>query len=153
MINPRKEVLNFLEENTILSLATCDRNQPWICVLLFVNDTKFNFYFISDQKARHSREISKNSKVAFAINHEKEQEGYIKALQIEGVASKLPLEHIPRVLKMYLGKFPFSKNYLPSVKKAVSKAFRWKFYKIETTKIYYMDKKLFDEGRREEFVI
>ncbi|MFH1543272.1 MAG: pyridoxamine 5'-phosphate oxidase family protein [Patescibacteria group bacterium] len=147
----RNEILKFLQTNDNLTLATCSSAKPWSSVVIYVNDDKFNFYFTSDPTSRHAREISKNPHVSFAINHERIEEGYIKAMQVEGFAEKLNLKEVPFVFKLYLKKFPFAKSFLPSFKRLLKKGFRWKFYKIRPARIFYMNKELYDKGVREEF--
>ncbi|MDD3647220.1 MAG: pyridoxamine 5'-phosphate oxidase family protein [Candidatus Dojkabacteria bacterium] len=147
------EVLRFLESNINLTLATSKGTQSWCSVVIFASDNDFTLYFTSDPTSRHVKELEKNPKVSFAINHERIEKGYIKAIQGEGVASKLSLKEIPHTSKVYLKKFPFSKSFLPGLKKILSKGFRWQFYKIIVTKIFYMNKRLYDEGKRSEYEI
>lgn len=72
-----------------MSLGTMDENGPWVSDVIFVHDDKFNIYWISERKTRHSQAIEKNPKVAgtITISNSKGQDNV--GLQFEGIAEKV----------------------------------------------------------------
>ncbi len=75
-----------IESNEYLALATVDDEKGvWVCILCYAYDQRFNFYFASMNSSKHSRNISKNNTVSFAIYDSQQGWGTGVGLQIEGV--------------------------------------------------------------------
>src|SRR4030067_1219925 len=86
-----KLIEEILRDSREMVLATSVNNIPWTCVLVFGHDDKYNLYWMSQENARHSKEIIKNPKVAAVVNKQPTGEN-AKGLQIEGNAYKLETE-------------------------------------------------------------
>ena len=89
-IDLRKLIEEILRDSREMVLATCQRGKPWVATLVFGHDAALNLYWISDLVARHSNELTKNPRVAAAINKQPTGTSEDKGLQVEGEASLLP---------------------------------------------------------------
>ena len=61
------EIKDYLEEVKLEVIATSLNDKPWAASVFFAFDEKLNIYFMSSLARRHSEEILKNKRVAFAI--------------------------------------------------------------------------------------
>ena len=57
---------------------------PWICILAYAYDQKYNFYFVSMNNAKHVQQIGEHSDVAVAIFDSRQLIMKGVGLQIEG---------------------------------------------------------------------
>lgn len=62
-----EKLLEFLQTQKLLAIATCDNGEPWIANVYYGVDEKFKIYFISPKSTRHSNYILQHSRVAFSI--------------------------------------------------------------------------------------
>lgn len=99
-----KKVLlrQYLEDNTLMQLATVESGQPWVCNVYFVVDDENNIYWTSSKKRRHSKEINANPIVAATIVQDSDKK---QALQITGKAYQVSLDESERVNMLYGAKF------------------------------------------------
>jgi len=69
----KKDIFNFIQSNSILSLATQSEKGPWICTLHYGHDKNFNLYILTDPNSIHGKHFQKNNKIAFSIfdSHQK----------------------------------------------------------------------------------
>jgi uncharacterized protein YhbP (UPF0306 family) len=142
----RTEIALYLDSHNSMSVATSQLDRPWSAAVYYVHDTQFNLYFLSEDKSRHSRNISANCKVAVTINEDPDDWRKIRGLQMEGQASKITstLEKV-RVMGLYVKKFPFVKSFLKSPVKSMihfvigGKAVSFSVYKITPDKILFLD--------------
>lgn len=146
----RQMILDYLEENQTLSLATSDGKIPWAATAFYAFDKDLNLYFMSAKDARHSREIAKNPTVACAINEKWEVKGGVKGLQIQGKAEELGLRETTKVLPLFHKRFSWAKKFLSSPKQILDKAFKGRLYKITPTKIFLLDEETFGRENRQE---
>ncbi len=85
----RELVKQVLEKGYLISLATVDDDGVWVADVIYVFDETFDIYWMSQENARHSQALLKNSQVAGAITvTTKPQEDDI-GLQLEGRAEKI----------------------------------------------------------------
>ena len=103
-IDLRKLIEEILRDSREMVLATCQRGKPWVATLVFGHDAALNLYWISDLVARHSNELTKNPRVAAAINKQPTGTSEDKGLQVEGEASLLPEEKIVAAAREYFAK-------------------------------------------------
>lgn len=144
----KSKILKYLQENDLMSLATSLNDKPWSCALLFVNDKDFNFYIYSAKNTLHCKQFKKNPKVAFSVNHESSK-GDFEGLQISGQVVRFKIKEMPKVIKMFIKKYPYSKSWFgkDKIKQLISKVAKSQFYKIKATKIYYLEKDNLSERR------
>ena len=95
MNDPKNDILNFLKQNGVLTLAVAKESQPWVCTLYYGIDDDFNMYLVSDPTCKHGKILQENSRVAFNVfdSHTKITENK-KGIQGEGLCEvvKNPIE-------------------------------------------------------------
>lgn len=135
--NLTKEII---ENNEYLSLATVDEiGKPWICILAYSFDEKYNFYFLSFQTSKHAEHIKNNGNVSFSIFDSRQLFGYGVGLQIEGRVKEVDSRELSHAEEIYMNrKYPYgnvNNEFMDELKKLVrNKAYR--FYKIEPKAIW-----------------
>lgn len=102
------ETLNpYLQKVTLMVIATCQNNQPWVATVFYSYDDDLHFYFLSRLHRRHSQEILKNKKVAMAIADRHFNLGdKVKGIQIEGTCQALSGEDAKHAFAHYKKRFP-----------------------------------------------
>lgn len=88
--------------NKYMVLATAGKDgKPWGCVLNYVHDDEYNFYFLSSQKSEHMRQI-KHEPVVFMVIYDshctKEEQDEV---QIRGMARPVTQEELLNVIEKY----------------------------------------------------
>jgi len=129
-----------VENNEYLALATVDAEKSvWICIICYAQDKDFNFYFASIDTSRHSKNISKNKAVSFAIYDSRQDWGTGVGLQIEGTVEKVKPREISKATATYFSrKYPYGKVsgvFAEEFKKLLQKK-TYSFYKITPTRIW-----------------
>jgi len=135
----RKHILDYLEKNRRMTLATSENNIPWAATVMFAYDNDFNFYFISVPDSRKTKNLETNPRVSGAINEFQKTPGKILGVQLEGTAEMLDKNKNTKELEIYKKRFDWADNYLHD----------HELYKIIPKKIYYLDDELFGPGGRE----
>ena len=98
-----KELLKqYFQENTLMQLATINKEQPWLCNVYFVTDEDNNIYWTSTKARRHSKEILKNPNSACTIVHDSKKK---QALQITGQSHQVAKEDLEKVYKIHAQKY------------------------------------------------
>ena len=131
---------HIIKHNQYLTLATVDNEKGmWVCILCYAYDSDFNFYFASLDTSRHSRNITQNNAVTFAIYDSRQDWGIGVGLQIEGLIDKVSGAELPKVTAMYFSrKFPFGSatgDFAMEFRKQLDNK-TYNFYKIIPTKIW-----------------
>ena len=85
----KKLIQIILKKGYLMSLGTADKNGPWVSDVIYVYDEKFNLYWLSETKTRHSKAVAVNSKVAATITLSNSRGEKNVGLQIEGKAKKI----------------------------------------------------------------
>jgi len=103
------QILEFIFDHHVLTLATTSNNQPWCCSCFYAYLKEENlFVFTSDLDTRHGKEAILNQNVAANIVLETKTVGKIQGLQIEGIL-RIPEDGIEKkVKKAYLKRFPYA---------------------------------------------
>ncbi|MGB0888123.1 MAG: pyridoxamine 5'-phosphate oxidase family protein [Vicingaceae bacterium] len=105
-----KNILKYLEETKVLTLATCVDNTPYCANCFYVFDAENNFLiFLSDDKTRHITEAMANNKVAGTIDKAVTTVAKIQGLQFTGTFINPTTEEQQDFYKVYYDKFPFAK--------------------------------------------
>ena len=101
-----KAALDFLAANHVMSLSLIDDGAPRSCSLMYVFDG-FEFSWVSDPAARHSRIIDQTTSAPAAVTIAPDYDDFrhIRGLQMTGVASRLGLP------ASALGIAPFARRY------------------------------------------
>lgn len=91
-------VMEVIEENRYLNLATTDGEEPWVAPVEFVVDDQLNFYFASKTSSRHINHIEQNPVVGFAIYDSQQPSMTGRGIQIKGTVEKYSDERNPFVI-------------------------------------------------------
>lgn len=89
MENIKKLIKEVLDKGYLMNLATIDEGGLWVCDVIYVPTDKFELYWLSETKSRHSKAIIKNSQVAATITISNNPGEKNMGLQIEGKAEKI----------------------------------------------------------------
>lgn len=133
----KKLILEYLEKNKLMTVATADNNIPWAATVFFAFDQGLNLYFISREDRRHSQEIIKNPVVAITINQDFGKPGKVKGVQIQGEAA---ISEDRQDLDKFIKRFAWAQKFLDS----------HKLFKIKPTFIRYLDDEKFGPGQIRE---
>ena len=134
MVDP-EEVLSYLDQHQVLTLATIGSDGPWAAALFYVNKT-FTFYFLSAAHTRHSRNITENPHVAATIQEDYIDWRSIKGIQLEGNVSQLQGAGQQRAISLYEDKYPFIKSATSQIRLGLAKA-NW--YRLVPSRLYFID--------------
>lgn len=85
-----KKVQNIISKILYLTLATSSKKgEPWNTPLYFAFDNHYNFFWVSDKNAQHSKNIDENNEVFFVIYNSTATEGTGEGVYIQAKAYKL----------------------------------------------------------------
>ncbi len=135
----RRQVLSYLENHNVMTLATAGPDGPWAAALFYVNDG-FDLYWLSDPDTRHSLNIAHNSQVAVAIHEDYRDWRIIQGIQMEGNAELVgTIIQAVRPMRLYVAKYPFLGDLRkppPALAKALAST---RVYRFTPTKAYFID--------------
>ena len=151
----RAKAREFCDSVSTLTLATSNADSPWAATVFFAADSKFNFYFVSDHRTQHGRDIAANGKVAATINPDCDNWNDVAGLQLRGSVSIVDGLERAKALALYFKKFPqidalFAKPEGEHEETIAARLKAANFYKIRPEMIRVIDN---DKGfgYREEF--
>lgn len=99
-------LLQFLQKNDILSLATSDGKTPYVCNLHYISDEHFNLYFASTKQRKHSLNIEDHPASAVCIYDEGAYtDKIVNGVQMRGVCYPLNIEKEIDIINKYYEKF------------------------------------------------
>ena len=101
----RAAIARMLAAHNTLTLATSQENRPWSATVFFASDADFNFYFVSDVRTRHAKDMLANPRVALAMNPDVDNWDDVRGLQVEGTAARVAGVARAKALALYLAKF------------------------------------------------
>jgi len=148
---PTEEELNALAgriaaEQTTMTLATASSDAAWAAPVYYVF-FKSAFYFLSAPESRHIKEAQKNGRASSAIYASGSTWQEIRGLQMSG--SIQPVEgrlEAFQVLRVYLKKFPFTKEFFkkntPMDPGSFWERFGVKLYRFKPSLVYYLDNRI-----------
>ncbi len=131
----RKQVLAYLRQHQVMTLATIGTEGPWAAAVFYVNK-EFALYFLSAGHARHSQNIAENSRAAAAIQEDYKDWPSIKGIQLEGVISQLQGAERRWARSLYKEKYPFIKNATAQIRIGLARA-NW--YQLMPSRLYFID--------------
>ncbi|OGZ30295.1 MAG: hypothetical protein A2931_02010 [Candidatus Niyogibacteria bacterium RIFCSPLOWO2_01_FULL_45_48] len=127
------EVLKYLAENKLMSLATSSKNGgPWASTLFFAFDKNLNILFFSRPDTRHCKNILKNPRVALTINQNWGGLGSIKGLQISGVARRPMKNEYKKYYAIYKKRYSWADKFPDHA-----------IYVIEPTEVHFINQEIF----------
>lgn len=123
-----------LRSNIYMTLATCDK-KPWASPVYYAMDRKYNFYYISQLKSVHSKNILKNGYVSFAIFDSHQKEGTGNGVQGYGTARLMKDSELKIAFETY------NTTFLAMEPKSFTGKALYRFFKIIPKSIYIQDPK------------
>lgn len=149
----KQQILDYLSQNRRMSLATSKGNIPWASTVMYAYDENLKVYFLSEVDTRKVQNLKRNPKVAATINEVTGGIGKVKGIQLEGECKMVGRLEASRVYALFLKRYFWLKDYIPSAKQMFAKTIRNRIFKITSKKIYYLDDERFGSGGREELIL
>ena len=137
---------DLIRQESTMTLATAGGDVAWAAPVYYVF-CKSSFYFFSEPTSRHIQESIKSGQASAAIYAFASTWRGIRGIQMTGCIRQVPtgLEAI-QALRMYLRKFPFTKEFfdtrVPLGLEAFAKRFKVRLYKFEPDLMYYLDNQI-----------
>lgn len=143
MENLNQIVASILEKGFLMSLATVDKNGVWVCDVIYVHDSKFNIYWISNINTRYSNAILGSPKIAATITISNNSVEINLGLQIEGNAQQFKKD-IPDLIVQH--RLKRGKSATGESREILDDDESW--YMIKPTKIEIIDEKLWGFSKK-----
>ena len=150
MHTPQNKALAYLEKHNVMTLATIGPDGLWAAAVFYVN-TDLNLYFISAPTSRHSQNIAHNPQVAGTIQEDYSDWPEIKGIQFEGHVQQIKGAEQVQALANYGAKFPIVGNLKQAPAHIIKAMSKISWYKVETTKLYFVDNSM-GFGHRDEII-
>jgi uncharacterized protein YhbP (UPF0306 family) len=133
----------FIQKSQIVTLATSEKNKPWICNVFYIPDKDLNLYFLSGKKTIHSQHLEKNFNVAVSIYDHKSNFDGVQGVQMIGIVKELGIVAALKILPK------FRKVFRAHLTKAdLKEAMGSRFYRFTPRKIFYRNSRGF-KGKQE----
>jgi len=104
-----QQIIDFINEHHLLTLATSQNNLPYCCNAFYVYDADNNqLIFSSDTKTKHANDFIANPNVAGTIALETKEISKIQGVQLLGTIQELKAEELEIEKEQYLKAFPYA---------------------------------------------
>lgn len=126
-----KKITDFLKKHHVVTIATCENNQPWCFNAFYTFDEETPALIItSHDDTKHVQQVLKNSQVSGSVVLETEMVGKVQGLQFIAEMTLCEGEDEKRAGKLYTKRFPFA-TLVPKV-----------LWKLEISEAKYTDNTL-----------
>ena len=106
-----QQIIHFLNEHHLLTLATSQNNKPYCCNLFYVYDQVSNqLIFSTEIKTKHAQDFVMNTNVAGSIALETNEVSKIQGVQLLGTILELKGEYLKIAKEQYINAFSYSAN-------------------------------------------
>ncbi len=104
---PDKKIVDFINEHHVLTLATCNDEEPYCanCFYVYLEEDN-SLVFTSDYDTKHIKQASHNIYVAGSIVLETSIIGKIQGVQFQGIISEAQGDTHAKARAAYLKRFP-----------------------------------------------
>jgi uncharacterized protein len=133
-----QRVAAFLAAHHVLSLATSSPAGPHAANLFYACDG-FALVWVSEENARHSREIEADPRVAATIAPQYTDFALIRGLQIAGTARKIAAQEKARQLALLEARYPFLQRLADAPAELRAAYARVAVYRLEPAHITLID--------------
>jgi len=139
----RRSILRILNANVLCSIATVTRgNRAHISHVYFSYSEDLEFYFLSDPRSLHCRNLTTNPSMAVTVFNSSQPWGSPgRGVQFFGTCVEARGLQATKAEHVYGKRFPKYYKYRSDLAKDSDRPFRWRFYRFIPRKV-----KLFDEG-------
>ena len=106
-----QQIIHFLNEHHLLTLATSQNNKPYCCNLFYVYDQVSNhLIFSTETKTKHAQDFIKNTNVAGSVALETKNVSKIQGVQLLGTIEELKGERLKIAKEQYIKAFSYAAN-------------------------------------------
>ena len=152
----KKLAVDLIEGQSTMTLATAKGNVAWSAPVYYVF-FKSCFYFFSDPTSRHIQESLASGQASCSIYANASTWQDIRGIQMSGqIETVAPRLGAIEVIRAYLKKFPFTKDFFKPGQAldldAFVTRFKVKLYCFKPTLVYYQDNSI-RFGFREEVIL
>jgi hypothetical protein len=136
-----QQILDYLQSHNTMTLATCAGDLPWAATVFYASDG-LQLYFFSSPDARHSVNLSANSRVAVTIQEDYKDWRAIKGIQLEGKVMLVDgVIDKAKAMAVYARKYAdVIKLFTDPSSGVFHKAFlKVKFYRVVPDKVLFID--------------
>lgn len=141
----RDQALTYLDQHTVMSLATYGRQGLWAAAVFYANDG-FDLYFLSAGHTRHGQNLSDNPRAAATIQENYTDWPAIQGIQLEGEVVLLSGGRRAAAVALYLARFSFLAHAGQALQAQLAKI-NW--YRLRPDRLYFVDNSL-GFGHRDE---
>ena len=109
-MNLDQQIIDFINEHHLLTLATSKGNTPYCCNVFYVYDVANNqLIFSTETKTKHAQDFTLNPNVAGSIALETKEVSKIQGVQLLGEITELKGEDLKAAKKQYLQVFSYAR--------------------------------------------
>ena len=142
-------IKTYLEEGSVLQLATVLDGEPLVCTVYYVTDKKFSLYWLSYPSRQHSQAIEQNGKAAIAVAVKTDQP--VIGLQAAGSAQIVTRKtEAARVMTKYVHKYGVGRNF---VRRFIDKTNDHVIYRFTPKRIWLFDEVNFERDKKLELIL
>ena len=106
-----QQIIHFLNEHHLLTLATSQNNKPYCCNLFYVYDQVSNqLIFSTETKTKHAQDFITNTNVAGSIALETKEVSKIQGVQLLGTIQELKGKDLKIAKEKYIKTFSYAAN-------------------------------------------
>lgn len=143
-----KLIVEYLEEQKLMQLATISESGPWICTVWQAFDENLNVYFFSATSRQHSKDIEKDNRVACTLSKPHSISDKPRAVQFSGTAQLLTIDKdIKKARSVYEDRI-FNGEVINSLINNPDRPHA--FYKITPNKFVLFDTVNYPDNSRQE---
>jgi nitroimidazol reductase NimA-like FMN-containing flavoprotein (pyridoxamine 5'-phosphate oxidase superfamily) len=127
----KRRIGSYLAVHEVIRLATvASDGKPTVASLPYVNEGA-TIYFPTGRTTQKAVNIAGNPKVAYTCDEDYEDWWRIQGIQMQGTASVVSEEELPRIMDMMIKKFPQLGNIPRDLDMAI--------YKVEPNEGFFLD--------------
>jgi hypothetical protein len=131
----RQQVLDYLEQHTVMTLATTGPEGLWAAAVFYCT-REFDLFFLSAGHTRHALNLASNPQVAATIQENYHDWPEIQGIQLSGLAQVLTGAERELAMALYEQKYPFVKTAGPAIREGIQKL-NW--YRLAPDELYFID--------------
>ena len=106
-----QQIIHFLNEHHLLTLATSKNNKPYCCNLFYVYDELNNqLIFSTEAKTKHAQDFIINTNVAGSVALDTKEVSKIQGVQLLGTIQELKGECLKIAKEQYIKAFSYTSN-------------------------------------------
>ena len=134
----RAQVLSYLRDHRVVTLATGADGDPWAAAVFYVSDG-FRLFFLSSPTSRHSLNLARNPRVAATIQEDYADWLEIKGIQLEGLASEITGDQEQLARQLYGEKFPLVGKLAQAPAAIVEAMAKVRWYQVVPERLFFVD--------------